>query len=146
MAPEYLVEMYYPVEEGLKTRFSFQKLILPCKTTNRGLRMLSYLGPRLWNALHREIKSASSANNFKHKIKNNFVFNFRRRKIAHIFITKRLCNYRRSSMFIILGNLPLIRLFKYFAVHSVNKRATLCGLTFLCQPSTVSEIVELMGF
>ena len=71
-APEYFDEMYYPAEQGHKTRFSFKKLILSCRTTNRGLRMLSYLGPRLWNGLHTEIKSASSTNNFKHKMKNCF--------------------------------------------------------------------------
>ena len=67
MAPEYLVEMYYPVEQSLKTRFSFQKLILililPCRSTN-------YLGPRLWNGLRAEIKSASSAN--KHQKPGKF--------------------------------------------------------------------------
>ena len=65
-APEYLSEMYQ------KTRSSFQKLTLPHRTTNRGLHMLSYLGPRLWNGLHTDIKSVSNANNFKHKIKDNF--------------------------------------------------------------------------
>jgi len=80
MAPEYFVEMYYPSESWQKTRFSFQKLILPCRTTNRGLHMLSYLGPRLWNGLNTEIKSASSANNFKHKIKNNFFIELQKRE------------------------------------------------------------------
>ena len=80
MAPEYFVEMYYPSERGHITRLSFQKLILPSKTTTRGLYMLSYLGPRLWNRLHTEIKSASSANNFKHKIKNNFFIELQKRE------------------------------------------------------------------
>ena len=71
-APEYVAEMYYPVEQGQKTRFSFQKLILPHRTTNRGICLLSYVGPRLWNGLQTEIKSVSNANNFKHEIKNNF--------------------------------------------------------------------------
>ena len=80
MAPEYFVEMYYPVEQCQKTRFSFQKLMLPCRTTNRGLCTLSYLGPRLWNALHTEIKSANSANNFKHKIKNSFFIQLQKKE------------------------------------------------------------------
>ena len=71
-APEYVAEMYYPVEQGQKTRFSFQKLLLPHRTTNRGICLLSYVGPRLWNGLQTEIKSVSNANNFKHEIKNNF--------------------------------------------------------------------------
>ena len=36
-APEYLAEMYYPVEQDQKTRFYFQKLILPHRTTNRDI-------------------------------------------------------------------------------------------------------------
>ncbi|MFM1566744.1 MAG: RNA-directed DNA polymerase, partial [SAR86 cluster bacterium] len=72
MAPKYFDEMYYPVVQSQKTRFSFQKLMLPFRSTNRGLRTLGYLGPRLWNGLHTELKSSSSVNNFKHKIKNNF--------------------------------------------------------------------------
>ena len=86
-APEYVAEMYYPVEQGQKTRFSFQKLILPHRTTNRGI-CLSYVGPRLWNGLQTEIKSVSNANNFKHEIKNNFLINSKRKKITDIFITK----------------------------------------------------------
>ena len=61
-----------PQTKSQKTRFSFQKLMLPFRSTNRGLRTLGYLGPRLWNGLHTELKSSSSVNNFKHKIKNNF--------------------------------------------------------------------------
>tara|TARA_Y100000310_G_C20543976_1_gene744693 strand:+ start:63 stop:965 length:903 start_codon:yes stop_codon:yes gene_type:complete len=79
-APEYFAEMYYPSERRQITRFSYQKLLLPSSTTNRGLRMLSYLGPRLWNGLHTETKAASSANNFKHKIKNNFFFELQKKE------------------------------------------------------------------
>jgi len=80
LAPKYFVEMFYPSEQSQITRFSFQKLILPRKTTNRGLRMLNYLGPRLWNGLQKEIKIASSANNFKHKIKSNFFIELQKRE------------------------------------------------------------------
>ena len=36
-APEYFAEMYYPSERRQITRFSYQKLLLPSSTTNRGL-------------------------------------------------------------------------------------------------------------
>ena len=72
MAPVYYDEMYYPAVRGQNTRFSFQKLILPSRCTNRGLRTLGYLGPRLWNGLNSDLKMASNANNFKHKVKDSF--------------------------------------------------------------------------
>ena len=40
--------------------------------TSKGIGTLSYLGPRLWNALPTAIKSAGSANSFKHKLKDTF--------------------------------------------------------------------------
>ena len=72
MAPVYYDEMYYPAVRGQSTRFSFQKLILPSRCTNRGLRTLGYLGPRLWNGLHSGLKLSSDTNTFKHKIKDAF--------------------------------------------------------------------------
>ena len=72
MGPVYYDEMYYPAVRGQSTRFSFQKLILPSWCTNRGLRTLGYLGPRLWNGLHSGLKLSSDTNTFKHKIKDAF--------------------------------------------------------------------------
>ena len=72
MAPVYYDEMYYPAVRGQITRFSFQKLILPSRHTNRGLRTLGYLGPRLWNGVQSDLKSSSNTNTFKHKIKDAF--------------------------------------------------------------------------
>ena len=80
IAPKYFVEMFCPSERNKVTRLSFQKLILPNKTTDRGLRMLNYLGPRLWNGLQNETKAARSANNFKHKMKNNFFYELQKRE------------------------------------------------------------------
>ena len=72
LAPAYVAEMYCLVEQHQSTRSSFQKLFLPFRTTNRGLRTLSYLGPRLWNALPSGVKSTGSVNTFKHKLKELF--------------------------------------------------------------------------
>ena len=72
MAPQYFNEMYYPVVQGYESRSSFQKLNIPFKTTNRGQKSLSYLGPKMWNGLNRELKMSTSVNNFKHKLKSNF--------------------------------------------------------------------------
>ena len=64
--------MYNPVEVNRYTRRSVKQLKLPNKTTNRGIRTLSYIGPKLWNALPTSILSVNSVNNFKHKLKETF--------------------------------------------------------------------------
>ena len=93
MAPVYYDEMYYPAVRSQNTRFSFQKLILPSQCTNRGLRTLGYLGPRLWNGLHSDLKLSSNVNNFKHKIKDAFLHVYKKKKIAHIFTTRNTFRY-----------------------------------------------------
>ena len=71
--PDYFDELYFPVENnGINTRFSFQKLTLPRRNTNIGQKALSYIGPFLWNNLQNTLKSATSINAFKHSIKNHY--------------------------------------------------------------------------
>ena len=70
--PAYISEMYRPVEQSRHTQNSFKQLRLPNQTTKRGLNTLSYIGPRLWNALPTSILSVNSVNSFKHKLKENF--------------------------------------------------------------------------
>ena len=72
MAPIYFDEMYYPAVQGKKTRFSFQKLTLPSRCTNRGLCTLGNLGPRLWNGLRSDLKLSRSVNTFKHKVNDTY--------------------------------------------------------------------------
>ena len=71
-APAYVCEMYHPVEQSRVTRRSLKKLCLPNQKTNRGMRTLSYIGPRLWNNLPMKIKAALNVNAFKHQIKEQF--------------------------------------------------------------------------
>ena len=71
--PDYFDELYFIVENnGINTRFSFQKLTLPRRNTNIGQKALSYIGPFLWNNLQNTLKSATSINAFKHSIKNHY--------------------------------------------------------------------------
>ena len=76
-APAYISEMYLPAEQSQHTRRSLNKLQIPNQRTNRGLRTLSYAGPRLWNSLPNFLKSAGSVNNFKHKLKNLYFDNLK---------------------------------------------------------------------
>ena len=71
--PDYYDELFFPAEtNGVRTRSSYQKLGLPRRKTNIGLKALSYVGPSLWNNLDETLKTSSSINNFKHKITTSF--------------------------------------------------------------------------
>ena len=74
-APTYMSEMYFPVKQSLYTRRSFNKLCLPNKNTTRGIKTLSYIGPRIWNNLSISLKSAPTINIFKHRLKYSFFEN-----------------------------------------------------------------------
>ena len=54
------------------TRRSKNKLNQPFRKTNIGQNCLSYLGPKIWNNLPSNLKSATNINSFKHKIKDKF--------------------------------------------------------------------------
>ena len=80
-SPDYFEELFFPTEEAaIRTRSSFQKLKIPRRKTNIGLKSLSYTGPSLWNNLNENLKRSSSINDFKHKIKRVL---FRRSKKKH---------------------------------------------------------------
>ena len=86
LAPAYYDEIYCPMNQTQATRSSFQKLTLPSQKSNRGLRTITYLGPRLWNSLPRDLKASNNANTFKHKLKNKFFEELRKReKNPYIF-------------------------------------------------------------
>ena len=73
IAPEYMDEVFFKVEcNRIPTRYSYQKLKLPHRKTNQGLRALSYIGPFLWNKLSNSLKMSASLNTFKHNLKNQY--------------------------------------------------------------------------
>ena len=75
-APDYMDDIFSHAEcNGIPTRYSYQKLKLPRRKTNQGLKALSYIGPSLWNNLHNSLKTSPSLNAFKHNIKYEFFKN-----------------------------------------------------------------------
>ena len=48
------------------------KLNLPFRNKNAGQNGISYLGPRIWNGLPSQIKLCDSVNTFKHKMKDKY--------------------------------------------------------------------------
>ena len=71
-APAYTSDIYKRVDYSNATRSGKHKLKQPFKSLNVGQRGLSYLGPKLWNNISSNIKSAESTNAFKHQIKDHF--------------------------------------------------------------------------
>ena len=71
--PYYLEEIFSHAScNGIPRRYSYQKLNLPHRKTNQGLRALSYIGPSLWNNLNNSLKTSVSLNTFKHNYKEHF--------------------------------------------------------------------------
>ena len=54
------------------TRRSTEMLNIPMKNTNIGQQGLSYLGQKFWNILPSKIKLSTSANSFKHALKEDY--------------------------------------------------------------------------
>ena len=71
-APAYASDIYKRVDYSNATRSGKHKLKQPFRSFNVGQRGLSYLGPKLWNNISSNIKSAESSNAFKHQIKDHF--------------------------------------------------------------------------
>ena len=72
-APDYMNEVFSHAESnGIPTRCSYQKLKLPHRKTNQGLRALSYIGHSLWNKLDKSLKTSVSLNAFKHNLKDYY--------------------------------------------------------------------------
>ena len=72
--PNYVSEIYHPINQSHDTRRSKNKLHLPLCTKNSGQKALSFMGPKLWNNLSSNVKSVSdiNLNKFKHDIKEIF--------------------------------------------------------------------------
>ena len=80
-SPDYFEELFFATEEpAIRTRSSFQKLKIPRRKTNIGLKSLSYTGPSLWNNLNENQKRSSSINDFKHKIKEFYFEELKKKK------------------------------------------------------------------
>ena len=72
--PHYFNEVFCPVDNnGVATCCCNKKLKLPFHKSKLGMQSLSYVGPRIWNKLSNNLKTAASINCFKHCIKKYFL-------------------------------------------------------------------------
>ena len=72
-SPDCLSDVFSPTLNLRSTRNSCLKLNQPSVKSNQGLNSLSYIGPFIWNKLPDDIKTSTSVNSFKHKIKEDFL-------------------------------------------------------------------------
>ena len=65
-------DIYNRIEYAHANRRCYLRLELPFKNTFSGQKGLSFVGPRLWNDLSFDLKVCNGANAFKHKVKDDF--------------------------------------------------------------------------
>ena len=69
-SPDYMSEVYFPADQnGINTLSSYNKLNLPVRKTNAGLKALSFIGPTSWNKIPQTIKCSKTLNSFKHNLR-----------------------------------------------------------------------------
>ena len=79
--PDYMAEIYFPADQnGMNTRRSYNKLILPARKTNAGLKALSYIGPANWNNIPYSIKCSKTLNSFKHNLKEFYFLELKKKE------------------------------------------------------------------
>ena len=134
-SPDYFEELFFPTEEtAIRTHFSFQKLKIPRRKTNIGLKSLSYTGPSLWNNLNENLKRSSSINDFKHKTKE-FYFEELKKKTCILIKDRKIRISSLKSFPYLLFNIPYIL---FSRDHNENKafKALFCVI-----PVITSQLV-----
>ena len=64
-APAYSAKIFHPANLGRIMRRSKFKLEFPFRKSTSGQKCLSYLGPKIWNSLPSDLKSANHPDTFK---------------------------------------------------------------------------------
>ena len=80
ISPAYTSEIYQPTDQTRNTRSSKHRLHLPYRNSNQGQKGLSFIGPKIWNKLSSETKTAGSVNTFKHNTKKIFFKDLKRKE------------------------------------------------------------------
>ena len=116
----YMSEIFSPAGQIQVTRRSKNKLDKPFRKSNKGQNVLSYLGPKIWNSLNSDLKSANNVNSFKHKIKDNSSKTFILRKLVPIYfigilkaVTKQSINNLENAAFLLLP----FEITYFFSIH-----------------------------
>ena len=80
-APLYMSNIFHPAQENeIITRSSYLKLKQPFRKTKLGQNTVSYLGSGEWNKLPTFIKKLTNVNTFKHKLKDLYFDEIKRKE------------------------------------------------------------------
>ena len=72
IAPSYLNDMFMPSLNNYNTR-SQMALDIPLCRTNKGQKSMSFLGPKIWNKVSSNIKTAATTSSFTHRLKKEIL-------------------------------------------------------------------------
>ena len=72
IAPSYLNDMFMPLLNNYNTR-SQMALDIPLCRTNKGQKSMSFLGPKIWNKVSSNIKTAATTSSFTHRLKKEIL-------------------------------------------------------------------------
>ena len=70
--PSYLNDMFMPSLNNYNTR-SQMALDIPLCRTNKGQKSMSFLGPKIWNKVSSNIKTAATTSSFTHRLKKEIL-------------------------------------------------------------------------
>ena len=115
MCPAYSSEMFIVADQSRFTRNSVMKLNLPFRNRNTGQNCISYLGPKIWNKLPSHIKLCDSINSFKHKIKDKYFADMKKKRKKIYISTTRYLRVSKYYPFFGQGTIMEIRLIYSFS-------------------------------
>ena len=79
--PLFMSNVFHPARENeISTRSSYLKLQQPFRKTKLGQNTLSYLGSGEWNKLPTFMKKLTNVNTFKHKLKDHYLEEIKRKE------------------------------------------------------------------
>ena len=84
IAPSYLNDMFMPSLNNYNTR-SQMALDIPLCRTNKGQKSMSFLGPKIWNKVSSNIKTAATTSSFMHHLKKEIFSELQEWAILLIF-------------------------------------------------------------
>ena len=84
IAPSYLNAMFMPSLNNYNTRWQMTSEIPLCRTI-KGQKGMSFLGPKIWNKISSNIKTAPTTSFFTHRLKKEILSKFHKWAILLIF-------------------------------------------------------------
>ena len=85
VVPSYLNDIFMPSLDNYNTR-SQMALDIPLFRTNKGQKSMPFLGPKIWNKVSSNIKTAATTSSFTHRLKKEILSKLQEWTILFIFL------------------------------------------------------------